>query len=215
MVSKKLFPKKKGKNKVETAARLKTTIHHLNVKTKEFNRKSREARLRAMKALKVGNKQVARQMLIREKSYKLKSSKYYNMIGKIERHMDALEEAKVIEDVSGALETSSQELGKIALNVNPEKAMELVDGAEDYISQIEEAGELLAGDMETDLGIDVEDELSRLETELLLGDAGGMPEIPGDFDDVDLGLEDDSEVEIKSKKKILDEIAKLNKELDF
>ena len=211
---KKLFPKKQ-KDKVETQAKLKTTIHQLNIKTKEFNRKSKEAKLKAMQSLKSGNKDLARQMLIRSKAYSLKTQKYYNMIGKLERHLEALEEAKTIEDVSGALEKSSGELGKIAQNVNPAKAMELVDGAEDAIGQIEEAGDLMAGDMETDLGLDVEDELSKLETEMLMADASGMPSIPETADDIDIGItEEPDENEIRSKQKIEEEIKKLKKELE-
>jgi hypothetical protein len=216
MVFKKLFPKNKKSDKVETQARIKTTIHHLNLKNKEFARKSQEARLRAMKALKAGNKDISRQMLIRWKTYRLKSEKYFNMIGKLERHMDALDEAKTISDVTGSLEASSGELSKIAANVNPEKAMELVDSAEESIMQIEEAGDLLAGDLEIDLGIDVEEELGRLETELLMSEASGMPTVPEDMstDSFDFDF-DDEEPEIKSKDKLKKEIEKLKKELDM
>ncbi|MHA1543434.1 MAG: Snf7 family protein, partial [Candidatus Hodarchaeales archaeon] len=206
MVFKKLFPKNKKSEKVETQARLKTTIHHLAIKNKEFARKSQEARLRAMKALKTGNKDISRQMLIRWKTYRLKSEKYFNMIGKLERHMDALDEAKTISDVTGSLEASSSELSKIAVNVNPEKTMELVDSAEESIMQIEEAGDLLAGDLEIDLGIDVEDELNKLETELLMSEASGMPTVPeGVPESFDFDF-DDAEPEIKSKDKIKKEI---------
>ena len=217
MVFKKLFPKNKKADKVETQARIKTTIHHLNIKNKEFARKSQEARLRAMKALKAGNRDISRQMLIRWKTYRLKSEKYYNMIGKLERHMDALDEAKTISDVTGALETSSSELSKIAANVNPEKAMELVDSAEESIAQIEEAGDLLAGDMEIDLGIDVEDELQKLETELLMSEASGMPSVPEEMstEGLDLDFDQEEETEIKSKDKLKKEIEKLKKELDM
>ncbi len=215
MVFKKLFPKS-NKEKIETVAKLKTTIHHLNIKTKEYNRKSHEARLKAQKALKLGNKDLSRTFLIRWKTYKAKSTKYYNMIGKIERHLDALEEAKVIEDVTGAFEASSSELGKIAQNVNPEKAMELSDISEEYISQIDEAGDLLAGDLELDLGIDVDDELAKLEAEMLMADASGMPSIPEEMDNIDLSLdEDEEETEIRSKDQIKNEIDKLKKELDI
>lgn len=210
----KLFPKRK-KNKVETVAKLKTTIHHLNLKTKEFNRKSKEARLKAARALKGGNKAIARQMLIRWKSYKNKSQRYYNMIGKIERHLDALEEAKVIENVSGAFEASSKELETIAEDVNPTKALELSETSEENIMKIEEAGDLLAGDLEIDLGIDVEDELDQLESELLMSEASGMPSIP-ETDDLDMSLDlgDEEETEIRSKDQIKDEIDKLKEELD-
>ncbi|MHA1339567.1 MAG: Snf7 family protein [Promethearchaeota archaeon] len=213
MVSKKLFPKKK-KNKVETVAKLKTTIHQLNLKTKEFNRKSNEAKLKAAKALKAGNKDLARQFLIRWKAYRSKTQRYYNMIGKIERHLEALEEAQVIQNVTGAFEASNKELEKISTTVNPEKAMELSENSETYISQIDEAADLLAGDLEIDTGLDVEDELAQLETELLMGDASSMPTVP-ELDESDLIDIEDSESEIKSKEKIKEEIEKLKKELDI
>lgn len=213
MVSNKLFPKKNKKGNVDTVVKLKTTISQLNIKAKEYNRKSSEARLKAAKALKLGNKDLSRQFLIKWKSYRDKTERYYNMIGKIERHLDALEEAKTIENVTGAFEVSSKELNKISQNVNPEKAMELSEGAEEAISKIEEAGEFLAGDPEVDLGIDVDDELAKLETELLMGDATGMPSIPEDGD-----LEEPTESEdnaIRSKEDIKKEIDKLKKELDI
>lgn len=213
MVSNKLFPKKNKKGNVDTVVKLKTTISQLNIKAKEYNRKSSEARLKAAKALKLGNKDLSRQFLIKWKGYKDKTERYYNMIGKIERHLDALEEAKTIENVTGAFEVSSKELNKISQNVNPEKAMQLSEGAEEAISKIEEAGEFLAGDPEVDLGVDVDDELAKLETELLMGDATGMPSIPEDGD-----LEEPAEPEdnaIRSKEDIKKEIDKLKKELDI
>ena len=201
---------------METVARLKTTVHHLSLKTKEFTRKSQAARLRSIKALKAGKKEIARQMLIRWKAYRLKTEKYYNMVSRIERVMEALEEAKVVQDVSGALETSAGELEKIAENVNPTKTTELIDEAEEFISQIEEAGDLLAGDMEIDLGIDVEEELAKMETELLLADASDMPSVPEDMEDLDLELNDEEEEpQIRTKEKLKEEINKLKKELDI
>jgi len=212
MVSKKLFPKKK-KDKVETVAKLKTTINQLNIKTKEYTRKSNESKLKAMKALKAGNKDLARQFLISSKVYIEKTKKYYNMIGKLERHLEALEEAKVVQNVSGAFEASTKELEDISVKVNPQKAMEVSETAEEYISQVDETMDLLAGDMEIDTGIDVEDELSQLETEMLMGDASSMPSVP-EQDEVELSENTEEGDEIKSKEKIKEEIEKLKKELN-
>ncbi|MHA1819231.1 MAG: Snf7 family protein [Promethearchaeota archaeon] len=215
MVSRKLFPKK-DKSKVETEARLKMSIHKLNLKAKEYNRKSRESRLRALKALKRGDKVLAKQHLIKEKIYKEKVQKYYNLISRIERHLDALEEAKTIQDVSTAMESSSKELSHIAENVNPEKSLEIVNEADESIEMINNSMELLAGDLELDSGIDVEDELDQLETEMIMQDAAQMPQIPSDLSDeeyVDEDMEADATVDIKPREKINEELKKMKKEL--
>ncbi|MHA1727486.1 MAG: Snf7 family protein [Promethearchaeota archaeon] len=219
MVFKKLFPKKK-KTKVKTVAQLKTSIHHLNLRTKKFNRMSKEARLRSMKALKAGNKQIARQMLIRWKIYRGKTTRAFSLVSRLQRHMDALEEAKTIKEVTSALESSTSELEKISVDVNPEKSMELIENAEGSIAEIDEAGDLLAGDMEIDLGIDVDEELAQMESEMLLADASGIPSVPDDdlegMEDFDGILTDDEEgTPIRSKDKIKEEISKLKKELDI
>jgi len=81
--------------------------------------------------------------------------------------------------------------------------------------EIEESAEILAGDPEIDLAIDITDELNQLETEMLLEQGGQMPAVPDD----DLAYISEFEAieeepEIKTKAKLEDEIDKLRKELE-
>ena len=70
------------------------------------------------------------------------------------------------------------ELKEIATKASPEAIAEVAEDSEMYVSEIEEAGDILAGDLEIDLGIDVSEMLNQLETEMLLDASGSMPEVP-------------------------------------
>ncbi len=216
MVFKKLFPKDKKKDKLTTEARLKTLTHKLDIKIRDYENKANLCRTKSKKFLKSGNKQAAKTMLIRYKQYQQKVLQYNAMIMRSERHLDALEQANVIKDVAGTMEVSSSELKDIASTVNAERALEITEEAEDSIEQINEAGELFAGDPETDMGVDIEDELSQLETELMLEDAGQLPDAP-DQQGESMSLYTDAEEDpsLRSKDQLKDEIEKLKKELDM
>jgi phage shock protein A len=215
MVFKKLFPKKStGKDKATVEAKLKSVIHRLDLKIKDYDNKAKLCRVKAKKFLKTGNKDAARAMLVRFKLYQQKSMQYNSMIAKAERHLEALEEAGVVSDVAGAMEKSAGELKKVAATVNPEKAMNITEEAEDSIDQISEAGELLAGNLEEDAGVDIEDEFAQLETESMLEDAGKLPETPEEGEEESPTVSE-AETSVKSKEAIKDEINKLKKELDL
>ena len=94
--------------------------------------------------------------------------------------------------------------------------MEITEDAEESIDQINEAGELFAGDPEMDLGIDIDDELAQLETELMLEDAGQLPETPVSDQPISFSLDEaETESNIRSKDDLKSEIDKLRKELDM
>ncbi len=177
MVKGKLFPKK-GQEKEKVQAELKTVINRLELRSQQLRKKAAIMRQNAKKALKTGNKDTARNLVVRETKYKNNADRYQNIIGKMERHLEALDTATTIKDVGNAMSKSSKVLEKISQNISPEKAMEISEGAEESISKIEEAGELLGGDLDTEFGLDVEEELNRLEADLLLEDAGGVPTAP-------------------------------------
>ena len=215
MVFKKLFPKDK-KKKLTAEARLKTITHKLDLQIKDYENKARLCKIKAKKFLKSGNKQASKTMLIRYKQYQKKVLQYNAMIMRSERHLDALEQASVIKDVSTTMESSAAELKNVATTVNAERALEITEEAEDSIEQIDEAAELFAGDPEMDMGIDIDDELSQLETELMLEDAGQLPDTP-EAEMESMSLYDDAETSssVRSKDKLKDEIDKLKKELDM
>ena len=110
---------------------------------------------------------------------------------------------------------SKDELKDIAIKASPVKIAEIAEEADAYVSEIEESAEILGGDLEIDLGIDVSDELNQLETEMLLDQGGAMPAVP----EADLEYISEEELPVEdaatlSKDKVQEEIEKLKKELN-
>lgn len=218
MVFKKLFPSKKAaKEQLTTQAQLKTLTHKLDMKIKDYENKATLCRSKAKSFLKMGNQKAAKTMLIRYKQFQNKILQYNAMIMRAERQLDALEQANVITDVAGTMEAAASDLKVAATTVNAERALEITEEAEDSIEQINEAGELFAGDPEFDMGIDIDEDLSQLETELMLEDAGQLPETPeGQMESISLySTETEPEKENKDSDALKKEIEKLKQELDM
>jgi hypothetical protein len=203
-LKKKLFPRK-GKEKDDLISKAKSHIHRMNVINRNFSKRAEISRKNAKIALKRGEKDRAKNYLIQYKSYTAKVDRTNNIRAKIERQIQAIEVFSGIRD----------ELEFIATKASPAKVAEIAEDSEAYVAEIEEAADILAGDPEIDLAIDVSAELDQLETEMLLDQGGSMPETPSD----DLqyipeyeGLEEDQE--LQSKEKLQSEIEKLRKELE-
>lgn len=213
-LKKKLFPRK-GKEKDDLVAKSKGHIHKLNMMNKNYNRRAEISRKNAKIALKRGEKDRAKSYLVQYKSYQMKVDRSNNIRLKIERQIQAIEEGMLISQTGDVMGGIRDELEYIATKASPVKVAEIAEDAEAYVSEIEEAAEILGGDPEIDLAIDVTEELNQLETEMLLDQGGTMPEIPSD----DLQYipeydEFEEEAEVKSKDKLKDEIDKLRKELE-
>ncbi len=213
-LKKKLFPRK-GKEKNDLVAKAKGHIHKLNMMNKNYNRRSEISRKNAKIALKRGEKGRAKSYLVQYKAYQAKVDRSNNIRLKIERQIQAIEEGMLISQTGDVMGGIRDELEYIATKASPVKVAEIAEDSEAYVSEIEEAAEILGGDPEIDLAIDVTDELNQLETEMLLDQGGAMPEIPSDelqyipeFDEFE------EEAEVKSKDKLKDEIDKLRKELE-
>ncbi|MHA1292806.1 MAG: Snf7 family protein [Promethearchaeota archaeon] len=213
-LKKKLFPKKsEQKDKLITNA--KTHIRKLALVGKNYNKKASIARQNAKIALKRGEKERAKNYLIQYKQYQTKVDRANNIRAKIERQIEAIEEGVLIQQTGNIIGGIRDELSSIVSKASPTRIAEITEDSEAYVAEIEESAEILAGDPEIDLGIDVSSELQQLETELLLDASGPMPSVPADnlqyIPDVDIEIED---TEIKSKAKLKEEIEKLKKELD-
>jgi len=213
-LKKKLFPRK-GKEKDDLVTKAKGHIHRLNMMNKNYNRRSEISRKNAKIALKRGEKGRAKSYLVQYKAYQAKVDRSNNIRLKIERQIQAIEEGILISQTGDVMGGIRDELEYIATKASPVKVAEIAEDSEAYVSEIEEAAEILGGDPEIDLAIDVTDELNQLETEILLDQGGAMPEIPSDdlqyipeFDEFE------EEAEVKSKDKLKDEIDKLRKELE-
>ncbi|MFW9902167.1 MAG: Snf7 family protein [Candidatus Thorarchaeota archaeon] len=195
-------------------AKAKGHIHKLNMMNKNYNKRAEISRKNAKIALKRGEKDRAKSYLVQYKAYQAKVDRSNNIRLKIERQIQAIEEGMLISQTGDVMGGIRDELEYIATKASPVKVAEIAEDSEAYVSEIEEAADILAGDPEIDLAIDVTDELNQLETEILLDQGGAMPEIPSDdlqyipeFDELE------EEAEVKSKDQLKDEIDKLRKEL--
>jgi hypothetical protein len=213
-LKKKLFPRK-SKEKDDLVAKAKGHIHKLNLMNKNYNRRAEISRKNAKIALKRGEKDRAKNYLIQYKAYQAKVDRATNIRGKIERQIQAIEEGMLISQTGDVFGGIRDTLEEIATKASPARVAEIAEDSEAYVAEIEEAADILAGDPEIDLAIDVTEELHQLETEMLLDQGGTMPEIPSDdlqyIPDYD---ELEEEAEVKSKEKLKDEIDKLRKELE-
>ena len=212
-LKKKLFPRK-GKEKDDLVSKAKGHIHRLNVINRNYSKRAEISRKNAKIALRRGEKDRAKNYLIQYKSYNAKVDRTSNIRGKIERQIQAIEEGQLISATGDIFSGIRDELEFIATKASPAKVAEIAEDSEAYVAEIEEAADILAGDPEIDLAIDVTEELNQLETEMLLDQGGAMPEIPSDdlqyipeYDELE------EETELKSKEKLKDEIDKLRKEL--
>lgn len=214
-LKKKLFPRK-GKEKDELIIKAKSHIRKISLANKTFSKRSEIARKNAKIALKRGEKERAKNYLIRYKQYQQKVDRANNIRAKIERQIEAIEEGQMISTTGDLMGGIRDELETIATKASPTKVAEIAEDSEAYVAEIEESADILAGDPEIDLAIDVSDELNQLETEMLLEQGGQMPDVP--VDDLqyisEFDLEDEEAPEIKTKAKLEDEIEKLRKELE-
>ena len=213
-IKKKLFPRK-GQEKEELVTKAKAHIRKIARVNKTYSKRSEIARKNAKIALKRGERERAKNYLIQFKQYQQKVDRANNIRAKIERTLEAVEEGKMISMTGDLMGGIRDELQEIATKVSPTKIAEIAEDSEAYVSEIEESAEILAGDPEIDLAIDVTDELNQLETEMLLDQGGQIPEVPSD--DLQYISEFDSEEEepeIRTKAKLEDEIEKLRKELE-
>ncbi|MHA1461188.1 MAG: Snf7 family protein [Promethearchaeota archaeon] len=210
----KLFPRK-GKEKDELVIKSKAHIRKIALANKTYNKRAEIARKNAKIAIKRGERNRAKNYLIQHKQYQMKVDRANNIRAKIERQIEAIEEGQMISMTGDLMGGIRDELKVIASSAAPEKVAEIAEDSESYVAEIEESAEILAGDPEIDLAIDVTDELNQLETEMLLEQGGQMPEVPDDelayiseFDEIE------EEPEIRTKAKLEDEIDKLRKELE-
>ena len=210
----KLFPRK-NKEKDDLVIKAKAHIRKIALANKTYNKRAEIARKNAKIAIKRGERNRAKNYLIQHKQYQMKVDRANNIRSKIERQLEAIQEGSMISMTGDLMGGIRDELKGIATNVAPEKIAEIAEDSELYVSEIEESAEILAGDPEIDLAIDVTDELNQLETEMLLEQEGQMPEVPDDdlayiseFDDIE------EEPELRTKAKLEDEIDKLRKELE-
>lgn len=212
---KKLFPKK-GEQRDKLVTQVKGHVRKLGLTSKQYSKKAEISRKNAKIALQRGEKERAKNYLIQYKQYQTKVDRTNNIRSRFERQIQAIEEGTAIQQSGQFMTDVRDELKDIATKASPVKIAEVAEDSEMYVSEIEESAEILAGDPEIDLGIDVTDMLDQLETEMLLDQSGDMPKVPASempeyISDVDM---EEPETDVKSKDKLKEEIEKLRKELN-
>ncbi|MFX0026015.1 MAG: Snf7 family protein [Candidatus Hermodarchaeota archaeon] len=212
-LKKKLFPRK-SKEKEDLIIKAKSHIRQISLANKTYNQRSEIARKNAKIALKRGERERAKNYLIQFKQYQRKVDRANNIRAKIERQIEAIEEGQMISMTGDLMGGIRDELETIATKASPTRVAEIAEDSEAYVAEIEESAEILAGDPEIDLAIDVTDDLNQLETEMLLEQGGQMPEVPIDDLQYISELDIEEEPEVKTKAKLEDEIEKLRKELE-
>jgi hypothetical protein len=209
-----LFPRK-AEEKDKLVTQVKRYTRQLGIRSKNYQKRAEVSRKNAKIALQRGERERAKSFLVQYKQYQIKVDRTNNIRAKFDRQIEAMEEGTAIAQSGNFMAKMRDELKTIATKASPEVIAEIAEDSEMYVSEIEEAGDILAGDLEIDLGIDVSDMLDQLETEMLLDASGSMPSVPsGDLPEYisDIELESEEE-EIKSKAKLKEEIDKLRKEL--
>ncbi|MEJ2250134.1 MAG: Snf7 family protein [Candidatus Lokiarchaeota archaeon] len=209
-----LFPKK-GKDKDVFVTKAKSHLRKLDLINRNYSKKASISYKNAKIALQRKERQRAKNYFAQFKSYQNKVDRMNAMKARIERNIEAIEEGQIIAQTGDVFGGIRDILEEISVEASPTKIGEIAEETEEYRERIEMSGELLAGDMEIDLGMEVTDEeLDQLETEMLLDQSGEMPEVPSDeLEYIQETPYDEEEPEIKSKEKLAMEIEKLRKEL--
>lgn len=212
-LKKKLFPKK-GNQQDKLITNVKRYVRQLGITSKNYGKRAEIARKNAKIALTRGEKIRAKNYLIQYKQYQTKVDRTNNIRSKFERQIEAIQEGSAIMQSGQFMGQIRDSLKTIATKASPEKIAEISEDSEMYVSEIEESAEILGGDPEIDLGIDVSELLDQMETEVLLDQSGQMPSVPsGDLPEYISDVVTDEAEEVQSKQKLQDEIEKLRKEL--
>ncbi len=208
----KLFPK--GISRDETLARLKMLTHKLNQITKEYDKKAAAFKKKAELFYKQGNRANSRVMLLRAKDMEKKSLKYTNLLIKLDHYSSMIQERKINSEITSTFGLVADQLEKDVKLTNPEKAIETDERIKASVMQLEQASELMSGDLESDLGIDLDEEFAEFEAEMAAKDAGKLANVPETEEPSISVIDDDEELEgMKDKDQIMKEMEKIKKEL--
>ncbi|MFO8017487.1 MAG: Snf7 family protein [Promethearchaeia archaeon] len=221
----KLFSKDKKTQKNAQDAlvgKIKDYKRQISLRIKGMNKKATAARHNAKIAIKRGEEKTAETYLVQFKQYQ----NYANNLNKTRLKLDSyqmaietggnnLEFKSLMKDVTNTLEKISQTAGSTEIG-------ELTAYADEYAADIHEAQDMMAGEPTIDTGIDVSEEMNKLQTEVLLDESGSLPEVPSETEEgkeeyiTDLdALESEKGKEVKSKEQVKKEVDKLKKELNI
>ena len=217
-MKKKLFPKKgKGQEIDFVITELKKQIRDLRIDSKNLSKKAEIAKHNAGVALKRGERERARNYLAQYKKYQQDIDSNNRTITNFEYFIRVINLGVKMQQRQKVTSLAKKILESLATQAPPDVVAANIEEAREYGMMIEEAMESTGADIELDHGIEVTDEeLDKLETEILLETSGALPSAPPSEDqyitETDVEFEDIHE---KSADEVKDEIKKLREELNL
>ncbi|MHA1338092.1 MAG: hypothetical protein ACTSPW_20535 [Promethearchaeota archaeon] len=217
-MKKKLFPKKsKGQEIDFVITELKKQIRDLRIDSKNLSKKAEIARHNAGVALKRGERERARSYLAQYKKYQQDIDSNNRTITNFEYFIRVINLGVKMQQRQKVTSLAKKILETLATQAPPDVVAANIEEAREYGMMIEEAMESTGADIELDHGIEVTDEeLDKLETEILLETGGALPSAPPSEDqyitESDVEFED---IQEKTADEVKDEIKKLREELNL
>ncbi|MGQ4873215.1 MAG: hypothetical protein ACP6IY_03990 [Promethearchaeia archaeon] len=217
-MKKKLFPKKgKGQEIDFVITELKKQIRDLRIDSKNLSKKAEIARHNAGVALKRGERERARSYLAQYKKYQQDIDSNNRTITNFEYFIRVINLGVKMQQRQKVTSLAKKILETLATQAPPDVVAANIEEAREYGMMIEEAMESTGADIELDHGIEVTDEeLDKLETEILLETGGAMPSAPPSEDqyitETEVEFED---IQEKSADEVKAEIKKLREELNL
>lgn len=219
----KLFSKDKKTQKNAQDAlvgKIKDYKRQISVKIKGMNKKATAARHNAKIAIKRGEEKTAETFLVQFKQYQQHAHNLNKTRLKLDSYQMAIETGGNNLEFKSLMSQITNTLGKISQTAGSTEIGELTAYADEYAADIHEAQDMMAGDPTIDTGIDISEEMNKLQTEVLLDESGPLPEVPSEGEqeeyitDLD-SLETEEGEEVKSKDQVKKEINKLKEELNI
>lgn len=200
---KKILPGRKKKDKESTIARLRQMINKLDLRERAFKKRAQMDYYKAKQYYRSGNKRAAKQQLKKWTRLNKYAERYINYSDRLQNMIIVIDQALDIKGVDDAVKMGLVEMKGIQKDISIEKAEQVAAESDAAMAEIDQVGEIYAEMSVDDLDLDMEadQELSRFEAEMILGE-GPLPDAPQG------GIAEPSSRKEKAKKDI-DELRRL------
>lgn len=174
----KLFPKK-PEPKEDTIARIHRVTDKLEVRSRQYETKAKDSRIKAIRYVRRGDRKAAKLQLRRRQRYLRKARLIEQEIDLMERGVEAIDQARGETEVIGALKGIGAELENLRETASPEVAREVILETQALIEEAEATEEILGlGLDDEEMDAEVDAELEDIETMIALEEAGQLPSVP-------------------------------------
>ncbi|MFX1318910.1 MAG: Snf7 family protein [Promethearchaeota archaeon] len=174
----KLFPKK-PEPKEDTIARIHRVTDKLEVRSRQYETKAKDSRIKAIRNVRRGDRKAAKLQLRRRQRYLRKARLIEQEIDLMERGVEAIDQARGETEVISALKGIGSELENLRETASPEVAREVILETQALIEEAEATEEILGLGLEDEeMDAEVDAELEDIETMIALEEAGQLPSVP-------------------------------------